>query len=105
MKIFNNGYGVNESMEKTFEQTWNIEIRSDKKNIDLNLKELVHYRDLIFLFVRRTFVAQYKQTILGPAWAIIQPFFTTVVYSIFFGNVAGLGAAGVPNFIFYLHLF
>lgn len=84
------------------EQKWDIEIRSDDKKIDFNISELIKCKDLIFLFVRRTFVAQYKQTILGPAWAVIQPFFTTVVYSIFFGNVAGLGAAGVPNFIFYL---
>lgn len=89
-------------METIKEQTWDIEVRSDRKGTDVNLKELIACRDLIFLFVRRTFVAQYKQTILGPAWAVIQPFFTTVVYSIFFGNVAGLGAAGVPNFIFYL---
>lgn len=84
------------------EQQWDIEVRSDSKKIDFSLKQLIACKDLIFLFVRRTFVAQYKQTILGPAWAIIQPFFTTVVYSIFFGSVAGLGAAGVPNFIFYL---
>lgn len=89
-------------MQNIAEQHWDVEVRSDKKRIDLNLKELFACKDLIFLFVRRTFVAQYKQTILGPAWAIIQPFFTTVVYSVFFGSVAGLGAAGVPNFIFYL---
>lgn len=83
-------------------QTWDVEVRADSKKIDFSFKQLYACRDLIFLLVRRTFVAQYKQTILGPAWAIIQPFFTTVVYSIFFGNVAGLGAAGVPNFIFYL---
>lgn len=68
----------------------------------MDLKGLKNCKDLIFLFVRRTFVAKYKQTVLGPAWAIIQPFFTTVVYSVFFGNIAGLGASGVPNFIFYL---
>ena len=68
----------------------------------MDLKGLGRSKDLIFLFVRRTFVAKYKQTILGPAWAVIQPFFTTVVYSVFFGNIAGLGASGVPNFIFYL---
>ena len=81
---------------------WDVEVRSEGKKIDYDLKGLRKCKDLIYLFVRRTFVAQYKQTILGPAWAIIQPFFTTVVYSIFFGNVAGLGASGVPNFIFYL---
>ncbi len=81
---------------------WDIAIHGDEKKLQIDWKGLSKCWDLIFLFVRRTFVAQYKQTILGPAWAIIQPFFTTVVYSIFFGNVAGLGADGVPNFIFYL---
>lgn len=89
-------------MDVIKEQKWDIEVRSESNKLNLNLKELMACKDLIFLFVRRTFVAQYKQTILGPAWAVIQPFFTTVVYSIFFGSVAGLGAAGVPNFIFYL---
>ena len=81
---------------------WQIIIHSDHNAFSSNLNELLQYKDLIFLLVRRTFVAQYKQTILGPAWAILQPLFTTVVFSIFFGNIAGLGAAGVPNFIFYL---
>lgn len=69
---------------------------------DLHLKELLHYRDLIFLFVKRNFVAQYKQTILGPLWAIVQPLLTTVVFTLVFGNIAGLAADGVPSFIFYL---
>lgn len=81
---------------------WTTIVRSNNKVFDIDWAGLRHSHDLIFLFVRRTFVAKYKQTILGPAWAIIQPFFTTVVYSIFFGNIAGLGAAGIPNFIFYL---
>ncbi|MGM9652761.1 MAG: ABC transporter permease [Eubacteriales bacterium] len=69
---------------------------------DLNLKELFRYRDLIFLFVRRTFVSQYKQTVLGPAWAVIQPLLTTVVLTVVFGNIAGLAPSGVPSFAFYL---
>ena len=81
---------------------WDIIVQGDDKKLNIDWKGLKNCKDLIFLFVRRTFVAQYKQTILGPAWAVIQPFFTTVVYSIFFGNIAGLGASGVPNFIFYL---
>ena len=81
---------------------WDVVVTSDNKKVDIDWKGLLKCKDLIFLFVHRTFVAQYKQTILGPAWAIIQPFFTTVVYAVFFGNIAGLGAAGVPNFIFYL---
>lgn len=84
------------------EQNWTTIVKSENKILDVDIKGLRNCKDLIFLFVRRSFVAKYKQTVLGPAWAIIQPFFTTVVYSVFFGNIAGLGAAGVPNFIFYL---
>ena len=69
---------------------------------DLHLKELVHYRDLIFLFVKRNFTAYYKQTILGPAWAIIQPFLTTVIFTVVFGSIAGLAPSGVPSFLFFL---
>lgn len=69
---------------------------------DLPIKELFQYKDLIFLFVKRNFISMYKQTILGPAWAIIQPLLTTVVFSLVFGNMAGLAADGVPSFIFYL---
>ena len=54
-------------------------ISSKRKIFNLNLKELWKYRDLIFLFVKRDFVSKYKQTVLGPLWAIIQPLFTTLV--------------------------
>lgn len=69
---------------------------------DLKLKEVYAYRDLVFLFVKRNFVSKYKQTILGPAWAIIQPLLTTVVFTLVFGNIAGLAPGGVPSFLFYL---
>lgn len=69
---------------------------------DLNIKEVFKYWDLILLFVKRDFVSLYKQTVLGPAWAVIQPFLTTVVFSLVFGNIAGLAPGGVPSFIFYL---
>lgn len=69
---------------------------------DFHLKEVWRYRDLVMLFVKRDFVSQYKQTILGPAWAVIQPFFTTIMFSFIFGSLAGLSAEGVPSFIFYL---
>ena len=70
--------------------------------LNVDLKEVWRYRDLISLFVRRNFVAQYKQTILGPLWAIIQPLITTVIFTVVFGNLAGLAADGVPSFLFYL---
>lgn len=69
---------------------------------DFDLGELLRYRDLILLLVKRDFVSLYKQTILGPAWAVIQPFLTTVVFSLVFGRVAGLAPSGVPSFAFYL---
>jgi lipopolysaccharide transport system permease protein len=69
---------------------------------DINLRELWRYRDLALLFVRRNFIAYYKQTILGPAWAIIQPLLTTVVFTIVFGGLAKLPTDGVPPFLFYM---
>lgn len=83
------------------EQKFTTVIEPKNGWFDVNLKEVWDYRDLILLFVRRSFVAQYKQTILGPAWAFIQPFLTTVVFSVIFGDIAGLAPGGVPQFIFF----
>lgn len=69
---------------------------------DLHLKELLKYRDLTMLFVKRNFISQYKQTILGPAWAIIQPLLTTVVFTVVFGGIAKLAPGGVNSFVYYL---
>lgn len=78
-------------------------IDSDVKGLHFNLKEVWQHRDLIQLLVKRDFVSRYKQTILGPAWAIIQPLLTTVVFTFIFGNVAGLADCGaVPTFLFYM---
>lgn len=91
-------------MNTTFKYT----INSKHKLFDLHIKETFQYRDLILLFVKRDFTALYKQTILGPLWAIIQPLLTTVVFTIVFGNLAGLTTADVegnyiiPGFLFYM---
>lgn len=69
---------------------------------DIDVSEIWRYRDLIFLFVKRNFVILFKQTILGPAWAVIQPLLTTIVFTVVFGKLAGLSAKGVPSFLFYL---
>lgn len=66
------------------------------------LKELVTYRFLIFLFVRKDFVAKYKQNVLGPLWYFIQPLFMTVVFTIVFGNIAKIPTDGAPGPLFYL---
>ena len=78
-------------------------IEADSKRIRFDFKEIWQHRDLILLLVKREFVSKYKQTILGPAWAIIQPLLTTVVFTFIFGNVAGLANCGaVPTFLFYM---
>ena len=73
---------------------------------NFNFKDVAKYKDLVFLFVKRDFVSRYKQTILGPAWAIIQPLFTTVIFTLVFGNIANLTPMGdgimIPTFVFYL---
>lgn len=84
------------------EQHFTTVIRPKTGWFDLKLNEVYDYRDLIFLFVKRNFVSKYKQTVLGPAWAIIQPLLTTVVFTLVFGNIAGLAPGGIPSFVFYL---
>lgn len=81
---------------------WDLIIQPQGRLFDLKLKELWHYRDLIVLFVRRDFVAQYKQTILGPAWHFIAPLLTTLTFTIIFGKIAQIPTDGVPPFLFYM---
>lgn len=77
-------------------------IRPKRNWFDLRFGELWQYRDLVKLFVRRDFVAVYKQTILGPLWYLIQPLLTTLVFTVIFGNIAKLPTDGLPSFLFYL---
>lgn len=70
---------------------------------DLKLKELWHYRDLLLLFVKRDFTAQFKQTILGPLWHFIQPLFTSIIFLLVFGRIANIPTDGIePKFLFFL---
>ena len=69
---------------------------------DLKLRELWQYRDLIWLFTRRSFIVTYTQTILGPLWLIISPLLTGITYVVLFGNIAKLSTDGVPQLLFYL---
>jgi lipopolysaccharide transport system permease protein len=86
--------------EKTYEEPILV-IRPVSGWLDLHLKDLWRYRDLIMLFVRRDFVSVYKQTILGPLWYLIQPIMTTVVFTFVFGNVARIPTDGLPPALFY----
>jgi len=81
---------------------WDLVIGPPKGWFDLHWRDLWRYRDLIGLFVRRDFVASYKQTILGPLWHLIQPLLTTLMFTVVFGRIAGLPTDGVPQFVFYM---
>ena len=82
------------------EESWEI---APKNNLlDLKLKEVWAYRDLLGLLVRRDFVSFYKQTILGPLWFFIQPLFTTIIFTFIFGNLAGISTDGLPKPLFYM---
>lgn len=87
--------------QKNAEPAWNLELSSKHKLLDFNLKELIQYRDLIWLFIKRDFATQYKQTILGPIWYIVQPLVTTIINTFIFGNLAKIGTDGVPYLLFY----
>ena len=86
----------------TSKNEWDLIIHPQRAWWDLRLGELWRYRDLIWLFVWRDFVAFYKQTVLGPLWYLIQPILTTVVFTVIFGNIAHLSTDGLPPFLFYM---
>lgn len=81
---------------------WTEIIEPTSSLFDIKLKQVWHYRDLLHMFVKRDFVAKYKQTILGPLWFFIQPILTTVMFTIVFGKFAGLSSDGQPRTVFYL---
>ncbi|MHA8095481.1 ABC transporter permease [Aquirufa lenticrescens] len=87
---------------KNEESDWDLIILPSNKLLDLKLKNVWNYRDLLWLFVKRDFVSFYKQTILGPIWFFIQPIFSTAIYVFVFGNLAGISTDGVPQPLFYL---
>ncbi|RCT54880.1 ABC transporter permease [Winogradskyella sp. KYW1333] len=87
---------------KTTEDNWLYTISSKHKLIDLNLKEIWRYKDLLFLFVKRDIVTVYKQTILGPLWFLIQPLFTSVIFTLVFNNLGQIQTGDIPPFLFNL---
>ena len=90
------------SNEFSEEGDWTTILRPQRAWFNLNLGEIWQYRDLTLLFVRRDFVAKYKQTILGPAWFIIQPLLTTLMFTVVFGKIAGIPTDGLPPILFYM---
>lgn len=77
-------------------------IKPHRKWLDIDLKGIWRYRDLYYMYVRRDIVTQYKQTILGPLWYVIQPLFTTIMYMFVFGGLAGISTDGAPQPLFYM---
>ncbi|MEO1032622.1 MAG: ABC transporter permease [Bacteroidota bacterium] len=84
------------------EDEWLYTISAKRKFIDFNFKEIWRYRDLLLLFVKRDIVTLYKQTILGPIWYLIQPLFTSVIFTLVFNNLGDIKTGGVPPFLFNL---
>lgn len=84
------------------EAQWTIVIQPRRGWFDINFADIWRYRDLIMLFVRRDFVANYKQTILGPLWFLLQPLLTTLVFTVIFGKIAKISTDGLPQILFYL---
>lgn len=84
------------------EKEWTMIIRPQEKLWKINLKEVWAYRDLITLFVKRNIVVQYKQTILGPLWYLIQPILTVIMNMVVFGGIAHMSTDGIPQALFYM---
>ena len=91
-----------EKIQQPQEEQWDLVIKPKDKLLSVDFKELWHYRDLCGLFVKRNIITQYKQTILGPLWFVVQPALTVIMYMIVFGGIAGIPTDGVPRPLFYL---
>jgi len=81
-------------------EKYDITISPPNKKVELNFGEVFQYKDLIILFVKRNFSTQYKQTVLGPLWFIINPLLSSFINTIIFGNIAGISSDGIPYFLF-----
>jgi len=86
----------------TDNERWDLVITANPPLFDLKIGELWRYRYLIAMFVRRDFVAAYKQTILGPLWFIIPPILSSITFTVVFGQIANISTDGQPQFLFYM---
>lgn len=84
------------------QNSYHTHITSKHRLLNLNLKEVWQYKDLIWLFTKRNFTVTYKQTVLGPAWLFLNPLISSVIYAFVFGGIAGIGTDGVPSILFYM---
>lgn len=84
------------------QENWTTIIKPKTGWFDINIKELIQYKDLITMFVKRDFKTLYKQTILGPLWIIINPLLTTIMFTVVFGQIANISTEGIPQIVFYM---
>ncbi len=92
-------------MEKSSQvqaESWDLVIQPKSSWWDIQLYDIWRYRDLLLLFVRRDFVSEFKQTILGPLWFFIQPILTALMFTVIFGKVAKIPTDDIPPVLFYL---
>lgn len=87
---------------KSSDSGWTTVIQPKDKLLNINLRELWSYRDLCSLFVKRNITTQFKQTVLGPLWYLIQPTMTVIMYMVVFGGIANISTDGLPQPLFYL---
>ena len=93
---------IQDNATQTESQDWTLVIKPRNSLFDLNLREVWQYKDLLWLFVRRDFVAQYKQTVLGPLWNLAQPILTTLMFLLVFGKIANIPTDGIQPVLFYM---
>ena len=84
------------------QQVWTMKIKPHEKLWHIEFREIWRYRDLIMLFVKRNIVVQYKQTVLGPLWYLIQPALTVIMNMVVFGGIAKMSTDGIPQALFYM---
>jgi lipopolysaccharide transport system permease protein len=87
---------------EAIEDKYEVRIRANAKWLDFPAREIFEFRDVLFLLVQRDFLLKYKQTVLGPLWFVLQPFLTTLVFTVIFNRVAQLPTDGLPPILFYL---
>lgn len=93
---------MNKEKKISNHEKWDIIISPKKNLFDINFKEIFSYFDLFYLFVLRDITVVYKQTVLGPIWFFVQPILTTIVFTVVFGNIAGIPTDGIPQPLFYM---
>jgi lipopolysaccharide transport system permease protein len=83
-------------------EQWEVVVRPEHGWWSLDLREIWRYRDLLLLLVRRDLLAVYKQTLIGPAWQVLQPLLTSIMFAVVFGIMARMAPSGIPPLLFYL---